>query len=530
MCRYDYIIVGGGSAGCVLANRLSQDEHFNVLLLEAGGDHKDPSIYTPGLYSSLQDTKFDWGYRTIPQVQLGGKRIFSPRGKVIGGSSSINYMMYVRGNKRDYDNWQMTGNFRGWGWDDVLPYFKKLENCEDRISNELQGDSGPVHITQQQNITEPSALFLEAAQQAGLPYNENLNGHQQHGCGQYQRTIYENRRWSAADAYLDPARQRPNLKIVKHAFVTSVLVEKSGAVTGVQCIHDGKQKTYHSNMEVLLCGGAFNSPKLLLLSGIGPTVELNGIGLETKIDLPGVGKNLQDHISVRIGCETKEPISISALPIADRIAALENYQNNKSGPLADNFLQVGGFVEGLGDRSWPEIQLFFLPLMPKPYPEAPPDSRHGMMLTTSLNRPKSVGEVTLNSSNPLDDPQINPNYLSHPDDLKKLKEGVRFSVEIFNQKAFASIKANGSYPDELPTNDKEIEEHIRADGSTLWHVCGTCKMGIDDSAVVDEKLRVHGTSGLRVVDASVMPNLVSANTNATVLMIAEKAADIILDS
>ena len=525
MTTFDYIVVGAGSAGCILANRLTEDPACRVLLLEAGGEDSSALIRTPATFTMLQDSEFDWGYRTVPQVHLNARRIFSPRGRVLGGSSSINYMMYVRGNSRDFDNWRDLGN-PGWGYVEVLPYFKRAEDSRD-ICDQWHGEGGPLVVT---NALKPHPLvhrYLDAAQQAGLPLNPDFNGARQGGCGLYQRTIRDGIRWSTADAYLRPALSRLNLTVVTHAHATRLLFTGDRSISGVEYIQNHALQRAHASREVILSGGAFNSPQLLMLSGIGPAKELERLGIKVIHDSPGVGKNLRDHLAVRLGCEINEPLSFPALPAAAKAAAMAEYTNTHTGPMASNFLEAGAFATTIQDENWPSLQLFFVPTMPNPYPEAGSNFRHGMTFMCSVNRPRSHGQVTLASANPLDRPIINPNYLSAPEDMKVAVAGVRRNLEILKGRAFDSIRANATFPQTLPDTDAEVEAHIRGDGTTIWHVSGTCKMGADSAAVVDAELRVHGLDGLRVVDASIMPQVVSANTNAAVIMIAEKASDMI---
>ena len=525
MTIFDYIVVGAGSAGCILANRLTEDPACRVLLLEAGGEDSSALIRTPAMFTLLQDSEFDWGYRTVPQAHLNSRRIFSPRGRVLGGSSSINYMMYVRGNSRDFDNWRDLGS-PGWGYVEVLPYFKRAEDSRD-VRDQWHGESGPLVVT---NALKPHSLvhrYLDAAQQAGLSLNPDFNGAYQGGCGLYQRTIKEGMRWSTADAYLRPALSRMNLVVATRAQATRLLSTGDRSISGVEYIQNHGLHRAHASREVILSGGAFNSPQLLMLSGIGPAKELERLGIKVIHDSPGVGKNLRDHLAVRLGCEINEPLSFPALPEAAKAAAMAEYTKTRTGPMASNFLEAGAFATTIEDENWPSLQLFFFPAMPTPYPEAGSSSRHGMTFVSSVNRPHSHGEVTLASANPLDRPMINPNYLSDPEDMKVAVAGVRWNLEIMKGRAFDSVRANATFPQTLPDTDAELEAHIRRDGTTIWHVSGTCKMGTDSAAVVDAELRVHGLDGLRIVDASIMPQVVSANTNAAVIMIAEKASDII---
>ena len=525
MATFDYIIVGAGSAGCVLANRLTEDPRCRVLLLEAGGEDDSPLIKMPGAYMMLQDSAFDWAYRTVPQIHLGGRRIFSPRGRVLGGSSSINHGVYMRGNRRDFDRWRDLGN-PGWGYADVLPYFKRAEDNRD-IHDRWHGQGGPLTVTSAPTLHPLVAPYLAAAQQAGLPLNPDFNGAEQDGCGLCQRTIKDGSRCSAAEAYLRPAMSRPNLTVTTHAYATRLLADDKRSISTVEYIQGSQHHQARAGVEVVLSGGAFNSPHLLLLSGIGPARELEKLGIEVLHDLPGVGKNLQDHLGVRIGCEINQPLSFPALPGPAKEAAMAEYARSRTGPMAGNHIDAGAFATRAPGEVWPALQLFFLPFLPNAYPEAGPGAVHGIGFTSYVTRPCSTGEVTLSSPDPLHRPVINPNYLSDPEDMRVLMAGVRWNLKILAGSAFEPFRARTTFPDALESDDDALRAFIRREGTTYWHVSGTCKMGADNSAVVDAELRLRGLEGLRVVDVSVMPHVVGANTNAAVIMIAEKASDMI---
>ena len=522
---YDYIIVGSGSAGSVLANRLSANPEAKVLLLEAGGSDSSFYVRMPAGIASLSGLRFNWGYETAPQPALHGRRMYWPRGRLVGGSSSVNAMVYMRGQPADYDHWRQLGN-AGWSYADVLPLFKKAERNE-RLHDEFHGDDGPLNVAERPYTNPLSHVFVEAAQQAGLPFNPDFNGAVQQGCGLFQVTQKNGARWSAASAYLHPVAARPNLTILTKAQATRVLIEKGRAV-GVEYVRRGRRHTARAAQEVLLAGGAINSPQLLLLSGVGPAEELRAIGVPVLLDLPGVGKNLQDHLNVNIVQHAVKGVALDGkgrglAPIA---VALQ-FLLFKTGPGTSNLAEAGAFAISNPGAATPDIQYHFIPAQVVDHARTPMDGE-GITLHACCLRPQSRGEIRLASTDPLQPPVMDPNYLAADYDLKILIAGIKQGREILAAAAFKPWLGEERLPGAASQSDAELEEFIRATAETEYHPVGTCKMGNDPMAVVDERLRVRGIERLRVIDASIMPALVSGNTNAPTIMIAEKAAEMIL--
>ncbi len=518
---YDYIIVGAGSAGCVLAGRLTEQPQSRVLLLEVGGSDAAREVHIPAAFSKLFKSALDWNYSTEPEPHLHNRQLYWPRGKLLGGSSSINAMIYIRGNPLDYEHWKSLGN-DGWGFNDVLPYFLKSENQE-RGASKYHGRGGPMCISDLRYVNPLTRAFLAAANELGIPSNPDFNGAAQEGAGLHQVTQRNGCRHSAADAFLKPALVRPNLTVLTGAHVTRVLLEKKRAV-GVEFVLNGAIQAVSAASEVILAGGAVNSPQLLLLSGIGPADELNQAGIRPMQNLPGVGKNLHDHPMVSVGYMCTQPVSLAS---AQSLSNVLRFLCFKRGPLVSNVAEAGIFLHTRAELAVPDLQLIFGPAY---YVNHGLDTRkdHCFGFGPTLITPESRGQVSLRSADPLAPPAIRANYLSAEQDLRAIMEGVRICRRIANAKAFQPYRGAELHPGEAVTSDAGITDFIRNSVQTLYHPVGTCKMGNDDMAVVDSRLRVHGIERLRVVDASIMPRIITGNTNAPTIMIAEKAADMIL--
>ncbi|MEM9301479.1 MAG: choline dehydrogenase [Pseudomonadota bacterium] len=518
---YDYIIVGAGSAGCVLANRLSADPDCRVLLLEAGGKDWNPFIHMPaGLAKLMHFNSINWGYETQPEERLDGRRLYWPRGKVLGGSSSINAMCYSRGHRADYDQWAALGA-EGWSYDDVLPYFMRAEDQE-RGQSEFHGEGGPLSVQDLRHHNVLSEVFIEAAQEAGFNHNTDFNGPSQRGFGFYQVTQRDGSRCSTAAGYLNPVKKRPNLTIQTRAMTHRVLV-KNGRAVGVEYLQGGRKQTVRAERDVILSAGAINSPHLLMLSGIGPAAHLEDRGVAVLHPLAGVGQNLQDHLDVCTLYRCTRKITYDTM---NELAAGLKYLLFHKGVGTSNVAEAGGFVvSDLAKDDRPDLQFHFVPAMLDDHGRNRLEGS-GFTLHACPLRPESRGRIELGSSDPTDLPLIYANYLEADSDLQLMVEGVKLSRRILGQRAFDVYRAEEIFPGDDIRDEAGIVDFIRRKAETIYHPVGTCRMGEDADAVVDSELRVRGLEGLRVVDASVMPTLVSGNTNAPTVMIAEKAAEL----
>ena len=517
---YDYVLVGAGSAGCVLANRLTEDPAVSVLLLEAGGPDTRAEIHIPAAFSKLFQSDVDWNYTTAPQAHMGGRALYWPRGKTLGGSSSINAMIYIRGNAADYDGWAALG-CEGWGYADVLPYFKRSED-NSRGAGAYHGAGGPLRVERPRDAHAVMQAFIEAAGEAGYPETDDFNGADQEGAGLYDLTQKRGRRHSAAAAFLKPAMKRPNLTVWTHAHARRVTVE-DGRATGVELDRDDETLTVTARREVVLCGGAINTPQLLMLSGIGPAAHLAAMGVEVVADRAGVGQNLQDHLIT--GLRTRLPRGGSLID-AEGLFNVAKYLLFRRGMLTSNVAEAGLFLSTRPGEPAPDVQFHVAPALFENHGLVPP-SEHGFSLGPTLVRPRSRGEIRLASKDPYDHPTIDPNYLADPADAESLVAGLRIAREIVRQPALAPFRGTEIDPGADITTDAGLLDFVRETSETLYHPVGTCRMGADGASVVDPELRVRGVRGLRVVDASVMPTIPNGNTNAATLMIAEKAADLI---
>ena len=524
---YHFIVVGAGSAGCVLANRLSADPSVQVLLLEAGPRDSSPWIHIPvGYYKGIVNPAIGWGYETDPVPGTHNRRISWPRGKVLGGSSSINGLIYIRGQAQDFDHWRQLGN-SGWDWDSVKPYFIRSEG-RDRGADAFHGADGPLGVSDVHR-NELCDAYIEAARQAGIPYNDDFNGARQEGVGYFQLTTRRGRRSSTAVSYLKPARKRPNLHVVTGALATRILFEGRRA-TGISYLHNGETRTASVRRELVLSGGAINSPQLLQLSGIGPGALLQSHGIEVVADIAGVGSSLQDHYQARNIYECTRPLSVNdevRSPL-HKVAAALRWALFRTGPLAIGAGHVGLFARTRPELETPDVQFHFIRFSADEVGGKLHDYS-GFTVSVCHLRPESRGSIHIRSADAKEPPAIQPNYLDTTGDRDTMVAGMQLARKIIAIPAMKSYVRREVLPGPDVNSDDEMLEYIREYGSTIFHPTSTCRMGQDDMAVVDERLRVRGVEALRVADASVMPTVVSGNTNASCVMIGEKAADMIVE-
>lgn len=523
---FDYIIIGAGSAGCVLANRLTEDPNVSVLVLEYGGSDKSVIIQMPSAFSIPMNTKrFNWHFETEPEPHLDGRRLHCPRGKVLGGSSSINGLVYIRGNALDFDEWESLGA-RNWGYRHCLPYFKRAENYKFG-GDDYRGGDGPLATNNGNNMANPLyGAWVEAGAEAGYIKTDDCNGYMQEGFGAMHMTVKNGVRWSTANAYLRPAMQRPNLTVVTHAMTRRILLEGKRAV-GVEFDQGGKTHTVRCRREVLVSSGPIGSPHLLQRSGIGPAAVLRQAGIEVKHDLPGVGENLQDHSEIYIQYTCKQPITLNGkMSLWGKAMIGLRWLLFKDGLGASNHFEAGGFIRSDKGLRWPDIQFHFLPAAMR-YDGDKPFKGHGFMVLTGPNKPKSRGYVRVRSADPYQHPEIRFNYLESEEDREGFRRCVRLTREILAQPAMDRYRGEELAPGPQVQTDDEIDAFVRANMESTMHPCGSCRMGEDDMAVVDSELRVHGITRLRVIDSSVFPTEPNGNLNAPTIMLAERAADLV---
>lgn len=524
----DYIVIGAGSAGCVLANRLSTDSAITVALFEAGREDNSWKIHMPAaLTYNLMNSRYNWFYFTEPEAALNHRRIYWPRGKVLGGSSSLNAMVYIRGHAKDYDRWHQEGAI-GWNYEKVLPYFKKLETFN-KGPDDYRGGNGPLKVIDKITDNPLFDTFIQAGVEAGFPYTHDVNGKQQEGFGRFDMTINQGKRYSAAAAYLTPIRSlRKNLFCHTRSFVTKILFSGKKAI-GIEYENNGKIKRCYAEREVILCGGAINSPHLLMLSGVGPANTLKQHRIPIVIDAPGVGQNLQDHLEFYMQYECKQPVTLFSVknPLR-RFAIGLQWFYKKNGLAASSHLEAGAFIRSRHDVAHPDLQFHFLPGLINNHGRDP-GSCHAFQVHVGTMRPESRGFLQLVSNHPKTPIKIIPNYLQTENDLRDLMRAIPITREIFHQSAFTKYRGKEIKPGIQTQSRKEIETFIKANIDTAYHPCGTCKMGLDPMSVVSPTANVHGLENLRIADASIMPSMISGNLNAPTVMLAERISDMILN-